>query len=366
MRQQENAVKVIVVGAGIIGALTAYRLALQGAEVVVIDAGEPASGASSASFGWINASFYLDESHFALRAAAIDAHRRLHETLRTGATLWQGCLCWEDTGAAFDERYRALKALGYDVREVDAKTFSQLEPEVKAPERALYFAQEGATDLALLTRDALVAAADLGARLVTGLRVTALELRTECVAGIKWAGGTIAADSVVLATGTATEGLLGSLGLTMPMLDRPGLILRSAPLPPLLSHILVSPEQELRQEPSGRLLAPLAAAHQQDDTEEISENPVQLADRASARISAMIGRSVAWERVSLAYRPVPGDGLPVVGSCGPSGLYVSTMHSGATLAPLVAEIAAREVLGQGLSNAQASLIAPYRPQRFTV
>ncbi len=354
----------IIVGAGIIGALTAYNLVQAGGQVTVIDAGRPASGASGASFGWINASFYHDADHFALRLAAMEAHRQLGARLKSTATVWQGCLCWEEQGDAFDAQYAALKALGYAVREVDRAAFAALEPEIDPPERALYFAQEGAVDLGRLCSDALNAATAQGARIVLGVPVNGLEVRGGAVVGVRWSGGLIKADRVVLATGIQTESLLADVGVSLPMLDRPGLILRSQPLPPLLSHILVSPGQELRQEPSGRLLAPVAAAHQSDQTEAITQNPIELADEAAARIAALLGRTVAWEQVAQAYRPVPQDGLPVVGACGPEGVYVTTMHSGATLAPLVAEIAAREISGEATGNAQAALIAPYRPQRF--
>ncbi|WP_300030882.1 FAD-dependent oxidoreductase [uncultured Roseobacter sp.] len=357
--------KVIVVGAGVIGAVTAWNLARSGAQVTVIEAGAPAQGASGASFGWINASFYADEDHFHLRHAAFAAHRRLADALGSRAVQWQGCLCWEEQGAAFDAQSDALRALGYNVREIDRDGFTALEPGIPAPERALLFADEGAVDLVTLTQDALAAACALGARIISGVPVQGLVHRAGRIAGVTWSGGTITADHVMLATGTATGKLLDTVDARLPMPDRPGLILRTAPLPPLLSHILVSPGQELRQLPDGRLLAPTAAAHQSDTSSEVAGDPSVLADRAAARVSALIGQAVRWEEVTLAWRPVPGDGLPVIGACGPEGLYVTTMHSGATLAPLVGEIAAAEIMGRGLSNTHAALVAPYRPARFT-
>jgi glycine/D-amino acid oxidase-like deaminating enzyme len=66
----------------------------------------------------------------------------------------------------------------------------------------------------------------------------------------------------------------------------------------------------------------------------------------------------------LAQRPVPKDGMPVVGACGPDGVFASVMHSGVTLAPVMAEILAQEVMGQTLNTQLAELISPYRPDRF--
>ena len=62
----------------------------------------------------------------------------------------------------------------------------------------------------------------------------------------------------------------------------------------------------------------------------------------------------------VAPRPVPGDGLPAIGAIGPRGLYLSVMHSGATLAAIVAEIVAEELN----DDPRAPLLKPYRPDRF--
>ena len=59
--------RVLIVGAGIIGASIAHHLARRGAAVTLIDRSGPAAEASGASFGWINASFGNPEPNFRLR-----------------------------------------------------------------------------------------------------------------------------------------------------------------------------------------------------------------------------------------------------------------------------------------------------------
>lgn len=57
--------RVIIVGAGIIGSALAYRLASRGQRVIVVEAGQSAGGeATGASFGWLNASSFADTAHF--------------------------------------------------------------------------------------------------------------------------------------------------------------------------------------------------------------------------------------------------------------------------------------------------------------
>lgn len=357
--------KVVIVGAGVIGAISAYRLAQAGVEVMVIEAQQPASRASGASFGWVNASFYLDRNHFNLRMAGFDAHRRLASDLGSRAMSWTGCLSWENDAAVFDAQYQALSELGYDVTLVGREEIERLEPMINPPERALLFRDEGAVDLTRLTADALNAAAALGARLICGVPVTGLIERHGVIAGIAWDEGEIPADRVLLAAGAATERLLATVGVAVPMLYRPALVLRSEPMPPLISHVLIAPGQEIRQQPNGQILAPTVSAHQRDDAQRVEQDLEMVAEPAMRRVSALLGCELRWTELQLAARPMPADGLPVMGPCGPEGLFVSTMHSGATLGPIAAEIAVHDICDRALGNALPAMVAPYRPERFT-
>ncbi len=123
--------RTIVLGAGIIGAAIAYRLSEAGAPVTVVDGAMPASGASGRSFGWINASFFLDKPHFHLRVAGMEAHRTLAADLGpTGAT-WPGAISWEETGAGQDRTAATLTALGYPVRRLTRADVARMEPAVR-------------------------------------------------------------------------------------------------------------------------------------------------------------------------------------------------------------------------------------------
>jgi glycine/D-amino acid oxidase-like deaminating enzyme len=359
--------KIIVVGAGIIGASIAYQLAKSGAAVTIIEASMPASQASGASFGWINASFFANADHFALRAAGIAAHHRLAKDLGDTAPQFPGCLWWEFEGDAFDAQAQTLRELGYGVDEIDAREFAQLEPHIaRPPKRCLRFSGEGAVDAALMTAALLGLAAQHGAKLITGVAVSELVEQGGRVQGVDTSVGRFRADQVVIAGGNGSGALLKPFGVDFEMLRRPGLILRTRPVPLALRHILVLPGQEVRQLRDGRILAPTAASHQSDSSDTITERPDILADTALARLrDVMPTLDLAWETVSLALRPVPQDGLPVIGACGPDGAYIATMHSGVTLCALVGELVAGEVLADGqVGNAQAALLAPFRPSRF--
>ena len=354
--------QVVIIGAGIVGASLSFALSQLGATVTVIDANGPASGATGQSFGWVNASFYADKAHFALRAEGIASYRRLGRVLNTRSIAWSGCLCWEETGEAFDNQANDLTTLGYNVKKVSGAEFRSLEPHVDAPKRALHFKDEAAVDAVELTADLLAAS---NARLIIGCRVEGIETKNGKAVGVRIIGGTVPADRVIVAGGTGSAALLAQRGGELPMLSRPGLIMRSKPVAQILNHVLVAPQQELRQLPSGHILAPTIASHQSDDSEQVEARPDMLADMALKRLNALMPFSdLEWEQVSLAQRPVPQDGMPVVGACGPDGMFAAVMHSGVTLAPIVAEILAQEVIGQTLSGQHAELISRYRPDRF--
>ena len=343
---------IVIVGGGIIGAALAHKLTRAGADVTVFEAG---AGATSASFGWVNASFFLNPDHFALRAEGLAAWRRLG-----GHVEWTGCLCWDDTDASLEAQRDQLEGLGYAVDDVTPRGWATLEPAIAAPPRALRFAQEGvAAPLQAVT------GLMTGVRRVSGVKVLGLTQTGERITGIDTSHGPVAADRVIVAAGTGSPALLAPVGVALPMLRRPGLMLRTAPVPRVMRHVLVAPGQELRQDGQGHIWAPTSPHHQSDDASDVTERPDLLADAALARVQALVpGQRLVWEQVMLANRPVPQDGLPVIGACGPKGLFVAVMHSGITLAAITAEILAPQVLDQNPGNARAALAAPFTPDRF--
>ncbi|MDW6056946.1 FAD-dependent oxidoreductase [Streptomyces sp. FXJ1.4098] len=92
--------RVIVLGAGVIGASVAYHLALAGADVTVIEAGGPAAGTSSATFA-------MDVTHLKTPVSYYEFNRRsaaLHAelTAELGGASWRHAaptVQWADTAA---------------------------------------------------------------------------------------------------------------------------------------------------------------------------------------------------------------------------------------------------------------------------
>ena len=353
---------VIVVGAGIIGAATALQLSRAGRTVQIVHAG--GRNATSASFGWINASFFLNDDHHHLRAEGIAAwHRLLQDVL--APVDWQGCLCWDMAPEEMEATYERLCTFGYPVEMMVKSQITALEPALTdTPKQALFFPSEGAASSADLAQYFLTAAQALGAKLISNVYVSALKSRNGRVVGVETSQGDMYADQVVIASGVGTAAIAGTIDFNVPLLPRPAYILRTTPQRKILHRILATPIGEIRQEPSGQILMPVVAGHQGDTAEALTQTPEAAADDAMRRLRDFCGGldSVDWSEVIRAERPVPQDGLPIVGAIA-EGAYVAVLHSGITLGPIMAELVAKDIT-ERMNNAEAAMLAPYRPDRF--
>lgn len=350
--------RIVVVGAGIVGASIAYHLARRDAMVSLIDQGRPAVGATGKSFGWINASHGVPEPYFQLRQFAIQDYRRLEQDLGHALRVaWCGALTWTPDPAETERFVREHAAWGYDVRLVARDALAVLEPNViERPDCAAYAASEGAVDPAAATEALVHAAGQAGADIRLGTEVIALRTNGRSITGIRTNEGAVDADTVVLAAGTETGTLCKQVGVVLPIGSSPALLLRFRSAGNLVNGVVSSPDLEIRQGPDGRLLA----AEDFDD----GSDPDAIAQQTLAVIKSRLrgADAVDIEGAIVGMRPMPADGLPIIGfSSQLDGLYVAAMHAGVTLAPAVGRFAATEIL----DGAEVNLLEPCRPERFS-
>jgi glycine/D-amino acid oxidase-like deaminating enzyme len=350
--------RVVVVGAGIVGAAIAYHLARRGAAVTVLERGRAAGAATAASFAWINATWGNPEPYFRLRCLSMGEYRRLEDEL-AGALgmVWRGCLIWDLTDQDLEAFVTRHAAWGYDVRLVERAEIAALEPGLIAPPaRAAYAAGDGTLEPVAATTALLTAAASLGAAVRLDTAVIDLQAGGQGVKVVTGAGA-VEADCCVLAAGVATAGLCARLGFTLPTRPTPGLLAHSRPAPPLLRHVVEAPGLHMKQE-RGRIVA----------GEDFGGGPAPNdLDAEGRRLLGLVkqhlrgAEALEIENVSVGLRPIPEDGMPVVGFA-PNlpGLYLATMHSGITLAPAVGRFAAMEIL----DGVRVELLEPCRPERF--
>jgi glycine/D-amino acid oxidase-like deaminating enzyme len=374
---RQRALRVIVVGAGIVGASVAMHLAQAGARVTLLEMTGPAKGATEKSFAWLNT--YTADLHYrAMRLQSLLAYRALDIPLQLGIT-WGGYLNWTDSDAESAEiRSYAASLAGTPnaLRALSGADFSQISPCI-APGAvaAAYFSTiDGHLDPVWVTYRLLDRAQLLGVKLVFPCEVTGLDFRNRRLAGVSTSRGNFVADRVILAAGVDTPRILSMAGFALRLQHAPGILAHSLPLPDVTRMVYDGPRGiEFKQMANGRIVGTDAPAPPDIPAHhEIRDHGVDFPDDS---VRAMHGRRIldhigaylpaakvaVLDRLTLGFRPVPLDGFPVVGAVpGANDVYVVVTHSGVTLAPILGQYVTREILGDEIVD----WLAPYRPGRF--
>ncbi|MFU2327887.1 NAD(P)/FAD-dependent oxidoreductase [Pseudomonas sp. NFX98] len=345
--------RVIVIGAGIVGASLAYHLAGKGANVTLVEAEDIASGVTGTSFAWINASHSGPDPIAQLRGAAIQEYHRLETELPDLAIRWTGSLSYS---ANLDEGPPDIQS---SANLISRSRILGLEPNLKnPPQHAVYVAEEGALEAVQATQVLIAGAEAHGAKVLTHTQVVGFTTRDAGVTGVKTVTGIIEADIVVLAAGTGITQLTQTLKILLPIEASPAVFIRYKTQSNLVNTIISSPEMEVRQGPEGTLLAA------EDYLGDACENQLMAIALRTARaiqneLHGVV--SIEPEVACVGLRPMPGDGIPIVGYLPDiGGVYVCTMHPGVTLAAVVGRLASEEIIDNKISPA----LAPCRPKRF--
>jgi D-hydroxyproline dehydrogenase subunit beta len=373
--------RVVVVGAGIVGSCMALRLAAEGAEVTVVEAHRPGHGATANSFAWVGAShpgLHEPEPYFLLNALGVQAYRRLDAEF--GLAPWfarTGCLTWSTDPAEQEATVKNVAYLadrGYNAVLLSPGRAAQLEPAaaLAEPVRAVaFFPDEGWLHGPPFAGRVLSHARAAGATIVTGERAAGFEATDGKVTGVRLAsGGILAADAAVVAGGRGSAELLAAASYELPLVsaatqpsDAVGLLVISRPMAAPAGHVLIADDVMIRPDGGGRLII----HDYRMDALVAADTPVTPIPEPAAALLRDTARHVRGadevdvEAVRIGVRVLPGDELPVVGRIpGHDNLYVCATHSGVTLAPLLAELAAGEIL----HDEDSPLLATFRPDRF--
>jgi glycine/D-amino acid oxidase-like deaminating enzyme len=362
---------IVVIGAGIVGASIAYRLAEGGAQVTVVERGEAGHGTSGSSFAWVNANQKTPRPYFDLNHAGMTEHRRLADELAPADWFHpDGNLVWPATAERDElrERVERLDAWGYDAAWLDARTvFGELEPDVAftdPDEPVAWFAQEAWVDAPALVRRLLEAARARGAEVRAGTAALEIETAGGRVSGVLLSGGDrLAVDAVVNAAGPAAADVAALVGLPLPLANRAGVLVQIGVGGHPVRRILHLPGFNLRPDGHHRLLLQDATLDDQlaGRTSVAATDPlvVDLIERSRALVPTIGHAPVTAVRVGL--RPIPRDGLSCVGADGGlRGYFEAVTHSGVTLGPLLGRLLAREIL----TGEVDPLLTPFRPDRF--
>ncbi len=370
-----------VIGAGVLGACLAARLAEAGVEVTLLERDTPASGATRLSFAWLNSNNKQPRVYHDLNQAGLEAWARLTGSMDSAS--WYhpaGNLEWEATPDATEQlaaRVERLAGWGYPARLISAAEAAGLEPSLRLPDPApavAWFPDEGYLLTAPLVSALVERARQYGASVLTGEqgRVIGLDVAGGAMRLVRTATGRVAkADAVVCCAGRWTpelaalagaEDLVPLVGWAGPGAAAPGLVVQAGPVtPPGPGRVVHSPEVYLRPHSGGlvHLEAPDVVADLETAEPELARWAEELLRRARLVVGGLDEARVTAYRICV--RPMPSDGQTIAGPLpGAAGMYVAVTHSGVTLAAHLAELITAELT----SGEPAPALAPYRPERF--
>ncbi|WP_114907795.1 NAD(P)/FAD-dependent oxidoreductase [Ornithinimicrobium murale] len=365
--------QIVVIGAGVVGASIATRLAQRGAAVTLVDQGFPGTGTSSTSFAWVNAHGKEPASYYELNLAGLTAHHELEaseEWLRPGGHV----------EIAVDEahvrhlrgRMERLATRGYAVEEIGADRARELLPDVVVPDQAdtiAYFPQEAYCFPLLYLARMLAEGRAAGVTVRDNTGVTALDPDGDGAKVTLSDGSVLRADAVVSAVGRRTSELAALAGASVPMagFTEPGdvtvgYLLRTVPLPVRLNRVLTTPWLNVRPDGGGRLLLQALDLDATADPGAVPAVDSALAQDYLERLRAVVRNtgSASIAEVVVGQRVMPADGFTIAGRVSEAPwLYAVATHSGVTLAPFLGAAVTSELFG-----AEEPLLADFRPGRF--
>jgi glycine/D-amino acid oxidase-like deaminating enzyme len=355
--------RVVVAGAGIIGASIAYRLARRDAQVTLLERSAPGTGTTANSFAWINAK-KQPRAYHTLSQLGINAWRVLDHELKGELPLvWGGSLEWT-TDASLASRLtdanRRYQSWGYPIHPVDAAQMAALEPRVRFDDvrGGVHAEAEASVDPQGATEVIVTHARAAGARVVHPATVTGLDVQAGRLRGVRTTAGEFAADVLVIACGNDTPALAKLAGIDVPLTRSAGILVHTTPQPAAIGRVLLSPLGQIKQKRNGRFVT--GADFGNTANEDLSKARGEEFLRRMAAVLPSLGTAPV-DKLTLGLRVMPKDGYPIIGFAdGRPDIYVAAMHSGMTLGPLVGQLAASEIV----DRVDIDVLAPYRLQRF--
>ena len=358
--------RVVVIGAGIVGAACTWYAAHAGWEVVLVDRDRPGAGATSRGEG----NLLVSDKGAGAELDLMRLSRRLW--LELGDHLGRDRIELDEKGglvvATSDAGLAGLRtfAAGQRSAGVDAidvaspRDLRRLEPLLsdRLPGGVLY--PEDLQVQPVLAADTLVADARLlGARTRFGVDVEAAVTSGGRVVGVRLAGGEVlSADAVVNAAGTWGGEVGARLGAPIPVLPRRGFILVTEPVGPLVHHKVYTAEyvdnvassdaalqtSTVVESTRGGTILIGASRERVGYDAGMSPEVVSLLAAGAVEIFPFL-RQVDLLRIYRGFRPYCPDHLPVIG---PDPRVPGVIHA-----------CGHEGAGIGLAAATGYLVARY-------
>jgi sarcosine oxidase subunit beta len=330
---------VVIVGGGVVGCSIAYHLARRGQrDVVVLERETVGSGTTSKAAGGIRAQFATEtEVRFSLESIAV--FDRFAEELGVDIGYRRIGYLFLISDAAdlrgFRERMQLQRRLGVDVREIAPAEAKALVPALRVDDlvAAVWGPQDGMAGPAEVTAGFARRARELGARIVEGVEVTAIEVERGRVRAVRTAQGGIATPMVIDCAGPTAARIARLAGVEIPVLPRRRHIFYTEPFPEIPGPVPLTHDRAtgfyFRKEMEQLLLSP-------GDVEDIGEDFTVPVDhgRVHETVEKALHRIPIVEKARIAggwagLRPLTPDEHAIIGPApGVEGFFLAAGFCG--------------------------------------
>ncbi len=413
--------RTVVIGGGVIGVCTAYYLARRGANVTVLQRGEVADGASRGNAGMISPghppingpgrtgqairslkdplsplyvaprwdpelfrwlwsfSRWCSEQHLEYSVAALAplglATPELFDELVEDEELdcdyrrsgyLEVCRTQEGLEAVRKEA-RLIERHGFETRELTVGELREREPAIRSDVEGGFEHAEGSTvNPARFVTELAAAAIRKGAVIRPNTSVERIEVEGGRIVAVRVEGGErVEADTVIVATGSYSGGLLEDLGCGLPIQPAKGYHEDRDPArdgtPPLALPCLLV-ETSVFCTPMDDFVRFAGTLEFSGLNHDVRQDRLDQLMRSASLYYEGVTRAEAVD-VWVGLRPCTDDGLPVIGPLPDiQGLYAATGHGmlGLTLGPVTGKLLSEQIL----DGSPSLPLGPFDPGRF--
>jgi len=370
--------EVVIIGAGIVGAMCAYYVNRAGLKAIVIDRGTVASGTTGAGEGNIMVSDKSPgpELELALKSrdmwfeVAQDLGNEFELVAKGGLAVSRG-----DASSLF-ELSNSQSIAGVQTKRVGSSEIQELEPFIsKEIQNGVHYPQDAQCQPMLAAAHILRQLQRRGLEFIGHQEVLKIERKSENLS-VRTSTLEIQSDFVVNAAGTWAGEIARLAGSDLPIMPRRGFILVTAPLPKYVNHKVydsdyvdnvASSDADLQTSTviegtqSGTILIG-ASRERVGFDKSISVSVIQrLARQATSLFPILAGAQLL--RVYNGFRPYSPDHLPVIGADSLiPGLFHCAGHEGAGIG---LSAGSGKVIAQLIKNETPMVNPePFSPARF--
>lgn len=244
-----NEAEIIIIGGGIAGASTAFHLAEQGRDVMILERGTIASEASGQNMGGLGGSGWGNNPDLLsyLTAGSVEIFKRMQIDLgydiefRLSGTLT--AIHTEEQYEYYQDQVTNQRADGYDLELLSPREARAIEPEASGELLGyMYRPQRGQADPVKTTQAFAQAAAAAGASINIGQNVVSITPQSRGGYVLQTERGEFRCQTLVLATGAWCDPVGQMLGIKIPIVPVRGQMWATESLPARVHHTIGSAE----------------------------------------------------------------------------------------------------------------------------